>query len=244
MVEYLWKQITGYSDYSVNELGEVMSYKGKNELKLKPYIDKDGYEVYRLTADNGERKAYKGHRIVANMFIENPENLPQVNHINGNKKDNRLSNLEWVTNSKNIKHAWETGLLKGSPYGIIVYDTIRDKEVSYFNGYENLAALLDLSKLTLYDIVCNNNLLYGAFQLRVTRNLDYSEEELFEHAFIHRNINGRFKPYRWNGIVFENTKRFQEHTGLSTRKFRQALENKVLEGQEIIQISHYEYVIS
>lgn len=74
---------------------------------LKGSTDKDGYLIYQL----GNKNRVKAHRIIAKTFIPNPENKPQVNHIDGNKKNNDVSNLEWVTNAENLKHAHEIGLI-------------------------------------------------------------------------------------------------------------------------------------
>lgn len=241
----MWKTIEGFSNYKVNEKGTVTSYKRKNTPKiLKGDIDKDGYVIYSMIDDSGDRKAYKGHRIVANTYISNPESLPIVNHIDGDKKNNTIDNLEWVNNSENIQHAWDTGLIKSPPFGIEIYDTIKNKVVSYFNGYDKLAEVLGLSKASLYDIVYNKKLVYGAFRITVDNKKDYSENELFEKPFINRTINGKFKPYKWNDIVFENTKSFEAYTRLNSRRFRKALAEGLLDGKVIERISHYEYVAS
>ena len=63
--------------------------------------------------DNGKRRNIPAHRLIATAFIPNPENKPQVNHIDGNKHNNAVSNLEWVTRSENCRHAFRTGLYKG-----------------------------------------------------------------------------------------------------------------------------------
>jgi len=79
------------------------------ERILKPCKDKDGYHRVIL-CKNLKKKNYAVCRLVAKAFIPNPENKPQVNHINGIKDDDRAENLEWCTVSENIKQAFETGV--------------------------------------------------------------------------------------------------------------------------------------
>ena len=98
--------------YSVTKDGMVWSHpKGTNNKHGKWLsLDTSGrYPMIGLIKD-GERKRYLVHRLVAETYIPNPDNLPQVNHINGVRDDNRVENLEWVTASDNRIHAWETGL--------------------------------------------------------------------------------------------------------------------------------------
>lgn len=84
--------------------GDVWSYWG-GWHKLKPSSNRGYYVV------NINRKPRSVHRLVATAYIDNPEHKPQVNHIDGNKHNNRVDNLEWCTGEENIAHAWRTGIM-------------------------------------------------------------------------------------------------------------------------------------
>lgn len=105
-----WKQIDDYH-YSVSSLGRVRNDL-TNELKT-PCIDNHGYVKVDLYK-NGIARRERVHRLVSNAFIPNPENKSQVNHINGNKLDNSVGNLEWTTASENMQHCVKTGLFTPS----------------------------------------------------------------------------------------------------------------------------------
>lgn len=92
-----YKEINGFTDYQVSEIGEVYSL--KRNRKLKPY-EKKGYLGVWLFKD-GERKFRLIHRLVAESFIPNPNNLPQINHKDENSKNNAINNLEWCTQKYN-----------------------------------------------------------------------------------------------------------------------------------------------
>lgn len=96
-------------DYEIGSLGTLRSLKSGKIKILNPTIDNHGYFRIGLMID-GERKFYRIHRLVAEAFIPNPFNLPEVNHINGVKTDNRVENLEWCTQRENVQHAFRTGL--------------------------------------------------------------------------------------------------------------------------------------
>ncbi len=107
------KEVPGFEgQLKINEVGEVWAYpvqtkwkRGKYGKFLQPRIESMGYWSISY------RKAIRVHRLLALTFIPNPLNLPEVNHKNGIKTDNRLENLEWCTHRKNIQHAASTGLL-------------------------------------------------------------------------------------------------------------------------------------
>jgi len=112
-----WRDIEGYEGiYQVSDAGNVRSLDrvdaAGHNLKGKPrklYTQKDGYIVVGLTRDAVMRYR-KVHRLVAAAFIPNPHNLPEVNHTEGNKADNRACKLEWCTKQENTDHAIKLGL--------------------------------------------------------------------------------------------------------------------------------------
>lgn len=106
------KWIRGYEGlYSVDTDGNIWSYhtvyNKKEKRNLKLHIR--DYITVSLRKD-GKDKRYRVHRLVAEHFIPNPDNLPQVNHKDGNKYNNNINNLEWISQSDNAKHAFANGL--------------------------------------------------------------------------------------------------------------------------------------
>jgi hypothetical protein len=110
MQKEIWKDVVGYEGlYKVSNLGTVISLHRGTTRIMKPAVATNGYHQIFLSK-NGVRTLTRVHRIVAMAFLPNVENKPLVNHINGIKTDNNLSNLEWVAFSENGKHAFATGL--------------------------------------------------------------------------------------------------------------------------------------
>ena len=113
----IWKPIEGYDQlYEVSNLGNVRRIfrYGRRWVQLcKPKVTKDGYFESTLVKDN-KPKSIRTHRLVAAAFCLNPHSKKEVNHIDGNKLNNRADNLEWCTSSENQKHAYKIGLQKVS----------------------------------------------------------------------------------------------------------------------------------
>ena len=109
-----WKSIKGFEKrYEVSNLGRIKSIGGKSNHKkdiiMKQIINHKGYLQLVLRKNNMPHHCIV-HRLVAQAFIPNPDNLPQINHIDGNKQNNRVDNLEWCDNSYNQIHANKLGL--------------------------------------------------------------------------------------------------------------------------------------
>ena len=93
--------------YEVSSNGDV--YSTKRNIVMKQHPDSWGYPRITLMK-NGVKLRRSVHRLVAEAFIPNPSNKPEINHIDGNKNNNHINNLEWVTHSENIRHSYDTGL--------------------------------------------------------------------------------------------------------------------------------------
>ena len=133
----LWSICNGFSRYLISTYGKIVrlpyisTHFNKNGTEvhqtfkariLKWSKDQDGYPVVGITADDGCNKSVPVHRLVALTFLDNPENKPTVNHIDGNKLNNHITNLEWATWKENNNHSIRTGLRK-SVYRIKCLDT-------------------------------------------------------------------------------------------------------------------------
>ena len=128
----VWRPVRGYEGlYEVSNYGRVKSLKRNtaHERIMKPIKDSYGYLIVCLNK-NGKQTNKKIHRLVAEAFIPNPNNLPQVNHKNEIKTDNRVENLEWCDNKYNTRYG-----TRGERIGL----TRRKTYIFWRHGYERLA---------------------------------------------------------------------------------------------------------
>lgn len=132
------KPIKDTDGYFVSKNGDVYSKKGNFLKKLKPYVNRSGYYIISI-----RRHTRILHRLIAEAWIPNPNILPEVNHKNGIKTDNRIENLEWCSRLDNARHSWKflgrkssmfgrTG--KKSPYSRIIQQIKNNKVIAKFYG--------------------------------------------------------------------------------------------------------------
>ena len=180
----VWKDIEGWEgEYQISNLGRVKSFKvNKNGIIMKPYPINSGYLLIDLMK-NGVRERRLIHRLVAVAFIHNDDidNKVIVNHIDGNKKNNTYTNLEWVTYSENSDHAYSTGLNNGEKWSKRVNQY--DQFGNFIKSYNSLSEASNKSKVDTSDIskCCRGKKIQaGGYQWKYnndnnTSNITYSE---------------------------------------------------------------------
>ena len=155
MIKEYWKPVVGYEGlYMVSNWGRVKSIKFGKERILKPVTNSSGYLLVGLYKNNIEKK-YSVHRLVAEAFIPNPYNLPQVNHKDENKQNNVVSNLEWCTHEYNNTYGTRIKRQKEKIKKPIIQCDIKGNYINEFNSINDAAN-------SLHILACNiSNCLKG-----------------------------------------------------------------------------------
>lgn len=128
----LWKPIEGYEQYLISTKGRIFSI--KSSIILKQQLDKDGYNIICLKG-----KTMKVHRLVGKAFISNFKNLPQINHKDGNKTNNKIENLEWCDASYNMQHSFNVLNRVVWSKGKRMSQEFKDKLSNLFKGKRSLS---------------------------------------------------------------------------------------------------------
>lgn len=184
MTELEWRTITitktDESNETFNRELEINTNGTVRYSDTKKYVTyrfrKDGYISNYITIKEGLYASRLNHRLVAIAFIDNPENKPQVNHIDGVKDNNRVSNLEWVTPSENIQHALSHGLFNGQCEYKLTYDdavVIRAK-LSDGKSVTKIAEEYGVSTTAIRDIKHNRSFLHEKVYKNFNK-LDYDK---------------------------------------------------------------------
>lgn len=166
----MWKTIPDYNGlYEASDDGHIRSVTRKitsctgqeymhHGKELKPDVLKNGYSIVHLMKD-GSRKARYIHRLVAETFLPNEENLPTVNHIDGDKKNCSVQNLEWSSYSSNNQHAYDTGLKprgEGFYNAKLCEDDVREiRRNGKCETYKTIGDRYHVSPATIRDVLLN-----------------------------------------------------------------------------------------
>lgn len=136
-----FKQVQGFENYLVSNYGRILNLDTGRILKPRSIMGYQGVTLYK----NGKEKQVFVHRLVAQEFIPNPENKPQVNHIDENKQNNHLSNLEWATAKQNANHGTRNARLgKATSKKVLVLD-IEYQEVGVFESIKQACEILNIN---------------------------------------------------------------------------------------------------
>ncbi len=148
------KQILNYENYYIFPDGNI--YNIKTKILLKHFKKADGYMSVGLSKE-GKCTLFLIHVLLAKTFIPNPDNKSIVNHKDGNKINNNISNLEWVTHSENILHAYNTKLNNSRKviFNFIIQYNLQNKEIARFKSIAEASKKTNINRNSIWK-VCNN----------------------------------------------------------------------------------------
>jgi len=160
------KCITDYPNYTISICGVVRNLKTLKVLRPRPKYKKGVLTYYTVVLYDGQGngKTKSIHRLVAQAFVVNPKNLPMVNHIDGNKLNNHVSNLEWCDGSHNTKHAVDLGLIlvptnnrgEAHTFAKVTEQQVRKIRKAYADGgktMKEIGAAFGIGRRTVGDII-------------------------------------------------------------------------------------------
>lgn len=198
------------SSYIISSYGRVISTNYRMTKKphiLKDKIDENGYHSVCLY-HNGIRNTYKVHRLVAEYFIENPDNKPEVNHIDGNKSNNAIWNLEWATRTENMQHAVRTGLhraLAGENHPESKYsnnDVRRVCELLSSGKY----SVTEVSELTGMNRSSVSNIAFKKNHNNISKDYDFSKFYNCTDRQKYPERNWKYSPDQFHSVCKELVK--------------------------------------
>lgn len=184
----IWKPVPGFEWYEVSNVGNVRSIDREfvNQIgrkcflkgsPIKPTIAK-GYARVGIRKD-AVKKMFSVHRLVALAFIPNPNNYESVNHINGDKLDNRVDNLEWCTLTQNIKHAYDNNLM-----GCMDNSLAKVAKINEVNSYKLIRVTSPNGKVFEFNSVKETSEYFGIKVSTINDALSKKQNRAFGYTFV------------------------------------------------------------
>lgn len=223
----VWKDIEGYEGYyQVSNLGRVKSLarntseKGKNANNKKDTILKGSLTKGYLQVDfrkDGKRKMFRIHRLVSECFIPNPDNKPYINHIDGNKSNNTVDNLEWCTPKENVKHAMDNNLIifknnSGPSKGVDKFSL----DGKYLESYPSQAEAVRMNNFNCNKIsyVCNGSKKqFGGFMWRHSKDIGEIKHDIeplhYDKKYLYPGVHWSDTHQKWQvGISSKGIRKY------------------------------------
>jgi len=240
-VQEIWADIDGFENYQISNLGKVKSKERmvsnavrtflKQEQMLKTQIMKTGYRSIVIRDEKQHKHLFKIHRLVAQAFIPNPNNLPEVNHKDGDKLNCHVDNLEWCTCKENVNHAIRHGLvspIRGRNIQKIMQLNCDDLSVNcVFENITDAAKKLGCNSLgTLYSALEERRSFKGFYYIRES---DFSSE--IDNSYFRKTKVTRYKILYKSSYI--STMQYSNATGISRYKIYQMIKNGEIESEVI-----------
>lgn len=154
-----WRLVNGTEDYYISSYGRFKRITPKGESLRKQSVDSEGY----CRVNIGHLK-YRTHRLVAEHFLPNPDNLPVVDHLDNNKSNNKVSNLEWVTIQENTRRAGENGLLSNYKHSMVIAIS-SDGKCYLYKDITSCANDLNLLRKSVSKVTAGKQITVGGYRV-------------------------------------------------------------------------------
>lgn len=207
----LFKTIPGASAYSITNEGKIKN-NVSDKFLMPSNSSSESYPSITLVLDNNERKTYYIHTLVAKLFINNPDNKPFVNHIDGNKKNFHYSNLEWITASENVKHWHDSKDEKSlNTKGVIQLD-MNGNELARFKSIKEASEKTNSNQSRITQVCRGNEISSGGYKWRYIEDNYYNQPDLtdftdmseFDNMYSINKIGSIYSKYK--SIILKATK--------------------------------------
>lgn len=219
--DFMKKKIKDYDNYEIYDNGDVLNV--STQKILTGSIGENGYKYYRLSKE-GQKKMFYAHRLVAEHFLENPENLPVVNHKDGDKLNNNVNNLEWVSYSDNVMHARKNNLIsKVKEHREIYTEDLEGEQWRKIREFENYSvSSKGRVKNDLKNWILRPSITSGYKKVRLSKNGKVEDRLVHRLVYSEFNETDQFLP---KGYVIDHIDGDKLNNDLSNLRYISLSEN-------------------